>query len=92
MRSPHPFLRVSRDVGATTDPSHPDRATGWLSRRGGALASPDGFHLHNITGEKALGHLGMEVKVMGALDNAINTTTGIHSGTDRRQASETARP
>ena len=38
-----------------------------------ALASPDGFHLLDLTTEAALEHLGMEVTVMGTLDEATNT-------------------
>lgn len=50
------------------------RAIGCLSRGGGvALASEAGFHLLDITNEKALEHLGMEVTVMGTLDEATNT-------------------
>ena len=53
---------------------HQGRATGCLSRgEGVALASPDGFHLLDNTNEKALEHLGMEVTVMGTLDEATNT-------------------
>ena len=49
-------------------------ATGCLSGGGNAaLASPDGFHLLDITAEKATEHLGMEVTVTGTLDEATNT-------------------
>ena len=52
------------------------RAAPPLALNGGdgvALASPDGFHLLDITNEAALEHLGMEVTVMGTLDEATNT-------------------
>ena len=63
-----------RDVLEGGNDDHKGGATGCLSGGGGvALASPDGFHLLDITNEAALEHLGMEVTVMGTLDEATNT-------------------
>ena len=48
-----------------------------MKKGGGvALASPDGLHLLDITNEVALEHLGIEVAVMGILDEATNTIKG----------------
>lgn len=64
----------AKDFAKAGNAEHKGCATGCLSRGGGvALASPDGFHLLDITNEKALDHLGMEVTVMGSLDEATNT-------------------
>lgn len=64
----------AKDFAKAGNAEHKGCATGCLSRGGGvALASPDGFHLLDITNEKALEHLGMEVTVMGTLDEATNT-------------------
>lgn len=64
----------AKDFAKAGNADHKGCATGCLSRGGGvALASPDGFHLLDITNEKALEHLGMEVTVMGTLDEATNT-------------------
>ena len=40
---------------------------------GVALASLDRLHLREITNGRALEHLGMELTVMGTLDEATNT-------------------
>ena len=66
----------AKDFDKSGNEAHKGCATGCLG--GGdnvALASPDGFHLLDITTEKALEHLGMEVTVMGTLDEATNTIT-----------------
>ena len=64
----------AKDFAKAGNAEHQGCATGCLSRGGGvALASPDGFHLLDITNEKALEHLGSEVTVMGTLDEATNT-------------------
>ena len=64
----------AKDFSQAGNEAHKGCATGCLSKGGGvALASPDGFHLLDITNEKALEHLGMEVTVMGTLDEATNT-------------------
>ena len=64
----------AKDFAKAGNADHKGCATGCLSRGGGvALVSPDGFHLLDITNEKALEHLGAEVTVMGALDKATNT-------------------
>ncbi len=64
----------AKDFAKAGNAEHKGCATGCLNNGGNvALASPDGFHLLNITGEKALEHLGMEVTVMGTLDEASNT-------------------
>ncbi len=64
----------AKDYEKSANADHQGCATGCLS--GGdnvALVSMDGFHLLDITAEKALEHLGMEVTVMGSLDEATNT-------------------
>ena len=54
----------AKDYSKAGNEAHKGCATGCLSRGGGvALASPDGFHLLDITNEAALEHLGMEVTV-----------------------------
>ena len=64
----------AKDFSKAGNEEHKGCATGCLSGGGGvALASPDGFHLLDITNEAALEHLGMEVTVMGTLDEATNT-------------------
>ena len=64
----------AKDFAKAGNEEHVGCATGCLSGGGGvALASPDGFHLLDITNEAALEHLGMEVTVMGTLDEATNT-------------------
>ena len=66
----------AKDFEKAGNEAHKGCATGCLG--GGdnvALASPDGFHLLDITTEKALELLGMEVTVMGTLDEATNTIT-----------------
>ncbi|MCY4626332.1 MAG: DUF5818 domain-containing protein [Acidobacteria bacterium] len=64
----------AKDFAKAGNAEHKGCATGCLSRGGGvALASPDGLHLLDITNEKALEHLGMEITVMGTLDEATNT-------------------
>ena len=66
----------AKDFAKAGNLAHKGCATGCLN--GGdsvALASPDGFHLLDITNEAALEHLGMEVTVMGTLDEATNTIT-----------------
>ena len=64
----------AKDFSKAGNEAHKGCATGCLGGGGGvALASPDGFHLLDITNEKALEHLGMEVTVMGTLDEATNT-------------------
>ena len=64
----------AKDFAKAGNAEHKGCATGCLNNGGNvALASPDGFHLLDITGEKALEHLGMEVTVMGTLDEATNT-------------------
>ena len=64
----------AKDFSKAGNEDHKGCATGCLSKGGGvALASPNGFHLLDITNEKALEHLGMEVTVMGTLDEATNT-------------------
>ena len=64
----------AKDFSKAGNEAHKGCATGCLSGGGGvALASPDGFHLLDITNEAALEHLGMEVTVMGTLDEATNT-------------------
>lgn len=66
----------AKDYSKSGNAEHKGCATGCLSRGGGvALASPDGFHLLDITAEAAMEHLGMEVTVMGSLDEATNTIT-----------------
>ena len=66
----------AKDFAKAGNEAHKGCATTCLN--GGdsvALASPDGFHLLDITNEAALEHLGMEVTVMGTLDEATNTIT-----------------
>ncbi len=64
----------AKDFAKAGNAEHKGCATGCLSRGGGvALTSPDGLHLLDITNEKALEHLGMEITVMGTLDEATNT-------------------
>ena len=64
----------AKDFAKAGNAEHKGCAIGCLNNGGAvALASPDGFHLLDITGEKALEHLGMEVMVMGTLDEATNT-------------------
>ena len=64
----------AKDFSKVGNEAHKGCATGCLNNGGGvALASPDGFHLLDITNEAALEHLGMEVTVMGTLDEATNT-------------------
>ena len=64
----------AKDFSKAGNEDHKGCATGCLSKGGGvALASPNGFHLLDITNEAALEHLGMEVTVMGTLDEATNT-------------------
>ena len=66
----------AKDFSKAGNEAHKGCATGCLNSGGGvALASPDGFHLLDITNEAALEHLGMEVTVMGTLDDATNTIT-----------------
>ena len=69
-----PIEACAKDFAKAGNEAHKGCATGCLN--GGdavALASPDGFHLLDITTEAALEHLGMEVTVMGTLDEATNT-------------------
>ena len=64
----------AKDFAKAGNEAHKGCATACLN--GGdnvALAIPDGFHLLDITNEAALEHLGMEVTVMGTLDEATNT-------------------
>lgn len=64
----------AKDYSKAGNAGHKGCATGCLNNGGAvALASPDGFHLLDITAEKALEHLGMEVQVTGTLDEASNT-------------------
>ncbi len=69
----------AKDYAKAGNAEHEACATGCLNRGGGvALASPDGFHLLDLTAETALEHLGAEVTVMGTLDEETNTIT-VHS-------------
>ncbi len=64
----------AKDYSKAGNAAHKGCATGCLNNGGAvALASESGFHLLDITTEKALEHLGMEVTVMGTLDEATNT-------------------
>jgi len=64
----------AKDFSKAGNAEHKGCATGCLSRGGGvALVSESGFHLLDITNEKAIEKLGMEVTVMGTLDEATNT-------------------
>ncbi len=64
----------AKDFAKAGNAEHQGCATGCLSRGGGvALVSEAGFHLLDITNEKAIENLGMEVTVMGTLDEATNT-------------------
>ena len=64
----------AKDFAKAGNEEHKGCATACLNGGDGvALASPDGFHLLDITNEAALDHLGMEVTVMGTLDEATNT-------------------
>ena len=64
----------AKDFAKAGNADHKGCATGCLSRGGGvALVSESGFHLLDITNEKAIEKLGMEVTVMGTLDEATNT-------------------
>ena len=64
----------AKDFAKAGNAEHKGCATGCLSRGGGvALVSEAGFHLLDITNEKAIENLGMEVTVMGTLDEATNT-------------------
>ncbi|MCY3745648.1 MAG: hypothetical protein OXH05_05400 [Acidobacteria bacterium] len=64
----------AKDFAKAGNAEHKGCATGCLSRGGGvALVSESGFHLLDITNEKAIENLGMEVTVMGTLDEATNT-------------------
>ncbi len=64
----------AKDFAKAGNAEHKGCATGCLSRGGGvALVSEAGFHLLDITNEKAIEKLGMEVTVMGTLDEATNT-------------------
>lgn len=64
----------AKDYEKAGNAEHKGCATGCLNNDGAvALASPDGFHLLDISTEKALEHLGMEVTVMGMLDAETNT-------------------
>ena len=64
----------AKDSAKATNAEHKGCATGCLSRGGGvALVSEAGFHLLDITNEKAIENLGMEVTVKGTLDEATNT-------------------
>ena len=64
----------AKDFSKAGSEGHKGCATGCLGNGGNvALASPGGFHLLDITSEKALEHLGMEVMVKGTLDEATNT-------------------
>ena len=64
----------AKDFAQAGNEAHKGCATACLNKGDGvALASPDGFHLLDITNEAALEHLGMEVTVMGTLDEATNT-------------------
>lgn len=64
----------AKDFSKAGNADHKGCATGCLSRGGGvALVSESGFHLLDITNEKAIEKLGMEVTVMGTLDEATNT-------------------
>ena len=69
-----PDLPLGATYSKAGNEAHKGCATGCLNGGDGvALASPDGFHLLDITNEAALEHLGMEVTVMGTLDEATNT-------------------
>ncbi len=64
----------AKDYSKAADAGHKGCATGCLSNGDSvALASPDGFHILDISTEMALEHLGMEVQVTGTLDEATNT-------------------
>ena len=64
----------AKDFAKAGNAEHKGCAIGCLSRGGGvALVSEAGFHLLDITNEKAIENLGMEVTVMGTLDEATNT-------------------
>ena len=64
----------AKDFAKAGNEEHKGCATACLNGGDGVtLASPDGFHLLDITNEAALEHLGMEVTVMGTLDEATNT-------------------
>ena len=64
----------AKDFAKAGNAEHKGCATGCLSRGGGvALVSESGFHLLDITNEKAIENLGMEVTVIGTRDGATNT-------------------
>ena len=64
----------AKDYAKAGNEGHKGCATGCLNNGGNvSLASPDGFHLLDITAEKAMAHLGMEVTVTGTLDENTNT-------------------
>lgn len=64
----------AKDSAKAMNAEHKGCATGCLSRGGGvALVSEAGFHLLDITNEKAIENLGNEVTVKGTLDEATNT-------------------
>lgn len=63
----------AKDYAKSATADHKGCATGCLKKGAVALSTPDGLHLLDITSEKALEHLGMEVVVTGTLNADTNT-------------------
>lgn len=63
----------AKDYAKSSTADHKGCATGCLKKGAVALSTPDGLHLLDITSEKALEHLGMEVVVTGTLNADTNT-------------------
>lgn len=69
----------AKDYAKSATADHQGCATGCLKKGTVALSTADGLHLLDITAEKAMEHLGMEVVVTGTLNAETNTiaVTGI---------------
>lgn len=63
----------AKDYAKSATADHKGCATGCLKQGAVALSTPDGLHLLDISSEKALEHLGMEVVVTGTLNADTNT-------------------
>lgn len=63
----------AKDYAKSATADHQGCATGCLKQGTVALSTADGLHLLDITNEKALKHLGMEVVVTGTLNADTNT-------------------
>ena len=63
----------AKDYAKSATADHKGCASGCLKEGTVALSTADGLHLLDLTSEKAMEHLGMEVVVTGTLNADTNT-------------------